>query len=97
MTTVTAWKPTRWELDRLRDGKAHRDANPSTTPEGHAEDAALDAWLVIAEAAYAETGARPETGQDVGEVQSNAAHRPRGRPHRQAARLHRQARPRPRP
>jgi hypothetical protein len=75
MTTVTAWKPTRWELDRLRDGKAHRDANPSTTPEGHAEDAALDAWLVIAEAAYAETGARPETGQDVGEVQSNAAYR----------------------
>lgn len=55
-----AWKPTRWELDRLREGKAFRDANPSTTPEGRSEDAALDAWLEQAEAAYAAAGARPE-------------------------------------
>jgi hypothetical protein len=58
--TVTTWKPSRWELDRLREGKAFRDANPNTTPEGLAEDAALDEWLALAEAAYAAAGARPE-------------------------------------
>jgi hypothetical protein len=63
--TVTTWKPSRWELDRLREGKAFRDANPNTTPEGLAEDAALDEWLAIAEAAYAAVGARPEVAPPV--------------------------------
>jgi len=62
------WKPTRWELNTLRAGKAYRDAHPSTTPEGLAEDAALDAWLARAEAAYAATGAAVDTTADAGEL-----------------------------
>lgn len=63
-----AWKPTRWELARLRDGAAYRAANPSTTPEGKAEDAALDAMLAHAEAAYASSGPAVDTTQDAGEL-----------------------------
>jgi hypothetical protein len=62
------WRPTRWELETLRAGKAFRDANPSATPEGRSEDAALDGWLARAEAAYASTGAAVDTTQDAGEL-----------------------------
>lgn len=72
--TVKTRKPTRWEIETLRAGKAHRDANPSTTPEGKAQDAALDEWLEAAEALYAQ-GAGIETGADVGELPEG----PRGR------------------
>ncbi len=45
-----------WELARMREAKAYRDANPSTTDQGKAEDAWLDAWLDACLAAVAEVG-----------------------------------------
>lgn len=45
-----------WELARMREAKTYRDANPSTTDQGKAEDAWLDAWLDACMAAVAEVG-----------------------------------------
>jgi hypothetical protein len=70
LAATSTWKPTRWELERLREGKAHRDANPATTDEGRAEDAWLDAMLVNAEVSYATQGAAVDTTQDAGELSS---------------------------
>jgi hypothetical protein len=75
----------RWTLDRFREGKQFRDENPSTTPEGIAEDAELDRWLAIAERTYALRGAnasvpapaeeqaRPASGNGNGAVGSGPA------------------------
>src|SRR3954465_6709602 len=58
LAALPLWKGgvDRWTLDRLREGKAYRDENPATTPEGKAEDAELDRWLAIAERTYALRG-----------------------------------------
>lgn len=70
LAATSTWKPTRWELARLRDGKATRDAAPATTDEGRAEDAWLDAMLAHAEATYAAQGAAVDTTQQAGELLS---------------------------
>lgn len=76
MTTARtrAYRPTRWEIERLREGKQYRDAHPASSPAEQAENDALDEWLATAEAAY-RNGANVETGQDVGEIQSYAQYK----------------------